>query len=149
MAVITTENCPLCGVYVKSENIGRHINRVHPRFSQETYKILIDPQKCPICGNTNDLLKTKNGLSIYDSHYVRDVRPFLVRNFYIKLKERNNAELANNPDAAFWAIRSQLDFLFGSLGWVPEDATEAQFLASRCCINVHWIPNSKSDRGSS
>lgn len=128
MAVINTEHCPLCGVYVKSANISQHINRVHPRFSQEYYKILIDPQKCPICGKTNDLMKTKNGLSICDSHYVRDVRPFLIRNFYIKLKERNNAELANNLDAAFWAIRSQLNFLFSSLGWEPEEATEAQFL---------------------
>jgi predicted Zn-ribbon and HTH transcriptional regulator len=129
MAVMNIENCPLCGVYVKSKNIGRHINRVHPRFSQETYKILIDPQKCPICGNTNDPLKIKNGLSICDSHYIRDIRPFLIRNFYIKLKDRNNSELAVNPDAAFWAIRSQLSFLFGSLGWEPEEATEAQFLA--------------------
>lgn len=128
MAVINVHNCPLCGVYVKSKNIVRHINHVHTRFSQEICEILIDPEKCPICGNINDPLKTKNGLSICDTHYVRDVRPFLIRNFYMKLKERNTVELASEPDAALWALRVQLDSIFTSLGWVPEEATEAQFL---------------------
>lgn len=128
MAVINVHNCPLCGVYVKSKNIGRHIDRVHARFSQEFSEVLIDPQKCPICGNMNDPSKTKDGLSICDTHYVRDVRPFLTRNFYMKMKEKNTAELAGEPDAAFWALRLQLDSIFTSIGWVPEEATEAQFL---------------------
>jgi hypothetical protein len=127
MAVINVRNCPLCGVYVKSKNIGNHIDRVHGRFSQKTTEVLIDPQKCPICGNMNDPSKSKKGLSICDTHYVKDVRPFLTRNFYMKLKEKNTAELAGKPDAAFWALRLQLDSIFASSGWVPEEATEVQF----------------------
>lgn len=127
MAIINTDSCPICGIYVKPENILKHIDLVHPRFSQDYCEIQINTNKCPICGKTNDSQKTKSGLSICDSHYVKDVRPFLIKNYYIKLKEKNSAELANNADAAFWTIQSQLFFLFNSLGWAPEDASASQF----------------------
>jgi hypothetical protein len=127
LACINVRNCPLCGVYIKPANFDRHIERVHPRYSQTAQKITIDPYKCPVCGKLNDVTKTRYGLSICDTHYVKDLRPFLVKNFYLKLKEKNSADLANKTDAAFWALQSQFDVIFQSIGWAPEEATESQF----------------------
>jgi hypothetical protein len=129
MAIIVGRNCPLCGVYIKPENITRHIDRVHPRYSEDALRIPVVRGKCPLCGKVNDPSKTRNNLSICDAHYVKDVRPFLIKNFYIKLKERNTAELAAEPNAAFWMIKLQLSSINALLGWTPEEVGEQQFLA--------------------
>jgi len=129
MAVLWTRCCPLCGVSLKPENLRRHIDQVHPRYSYGVAKFSVDLKTCPICGNTNDPLKTKYGLSICNKHYVQDVRKFLVKNFYLKLKEKNNTELASEPEAAFWMVNLQLHAINALLGWEPEKVRDEQFLA--------------------
>ncbi len=121
------KHCPFCGVYVKPENLGRHIQRVHPQYAYGVDKILIPSEDCPICGRRN-LSKARYGLPICDEHYVKDSRKFLIKNFYLKLKKKNNAELASDPEAAFWALNSQLHMINNLLGWEPEKINESRFL---------------------
>jgi len=129
MAVLWANHCPLCGVPLKPENLIRHIERVHPRYSYGVAKVPIDFRTCPICGNTNDPSKTRYGLSICTKHYVRNTRRFLIKDFYLKLKEKNSKELASNPNAAFWMINLQLHAINTLLGWEPEKVADEQFLA--------------------
>lgn len=129
MASIRSKNCPLCGVFIKAENFGRHIERVHSRYSQRCDTIRIDSSRCPLCGKVNNPLDNRNNLSICNTHYVEDIRPFLIRNFYIKLRERNNIEFESKTEAAFWTITRQLSLINALLGWTPEDLSESQFLA--------------------
>ena len=129
MAVLAASHCPLCGVFVKPQNLRRHIERVHPRYSYGAAKVPIDFRTCPICGSISDPSKTKYGLSICTRHYVKNIRRFLIRDFYLKLKERNSKELASNPEAAFWMINLQLNAINALLGWEPERVGDARFLA--------------------
>lgn len=129
MAVLAANHCPLCGVFVKPENLTKHIERVHPRYSYGVAKVPIDFRTCPICGRTNDPSKTKYGLSICTRHYVKNIRRFLIKDFYVKLKERNSRELASNPDVVFWMINLQLHAINTLLGWEPEKVGDEQFLA--------------------
>jgi hypothetical protein len=128
MAVLWADRCPLCNVSLKPENLGKHIERVHPRYSSGVAKISIDLRICPICGNINDSLKTKWGLSICNKHYVKDARHFLIKNFYLKLKEKNNMELVSEPETVFWMLNLQLHRINALLGWEPEKAGDMQFL---------------------
>ncbi|MDH5460160.1 MAG: hypothetical protein OEW71_03890, partial [Candidatus Bathyarchaeota archaeon] len=129
MAVVLINRCPLCNVFLKPENLRRHIERVHPRYSYGVAKVSIDLRTCPICGNENDPLKTKYGLSICNRHYVEEIRRFLIRDFYLKLKERNSVELASDPHATFWMTKLQLHAVNELLGWEPEKVEDGQFLA--------------------
>ena len=129
MAVVLVNRCPLCNVFLRPENLRRHIERVHPRYSYGVAKVSIDSRTCPICGNENDPLKTKYGLSICNKHYVKEVRSFLIKDFYLKLKERDNVDLASDPHAAFWMINLQLHAVNELLGWEPEKVGDERFLA--------------------
>ena len=128
MAFLIGEKCPFCGVYVKQENFKRHFDRVHPKFSEECLRIVSVSGECPICGKRKDTSANRHNLPICDTHYVKDIRPFLLKDHYIKLKEKNNIALSSQPDAAFWMLNLQLQGINALLGWEPENVTEEQFL---------------------
>ena len=120
MAILGGKNCPLCGVYLKPENRRRHFDHVHPEYSEESPRIVSVLGMCPICGTRNDSSKNRYNLSICDTHYVKDVRSFLIKSSYIKLKQKNNAELVAEQDAAFWMMHLQLQAINALLGWSRE-----------------------------
>jgi len=126
--VLPVRNCPFCGVYLKPKNFERHIERVHPRYTAHAAKISIDPKECPICGSTNDLSKTKFGLPICNKHYVKEVRRFLIKDFYLQLKKKNTTELSANPDVAYCIVNLQLNAINSLLGWEPEKLRAEQFV---------------------
>lgn len=140
MAILLGDHCPICGVYVKPENLMKHIRRVHPRYSSGMKKLSIDPRKCPICGRINDQTKNRYGLSICNEHYVSDARGYLIKNFYLKLKEENNSELASDPVSFCWLIKYQLHAINDLLGWEPEKINEGQYLTfSETCIFTGYL----------
>lgn len=140
MVILLWDHCPICSVYVKPENLLNHIRRVHPRYSNGIEKVSIDTRKCPICGRINDQNKNRYGLSICDEHYVSDARGFLIKNFYLKLKEENNSELTSDPVSSCWLIKYQLHMINALLGWEPEKINEEQYLAfSETCIFTGYL----------
>jgi hypothetical protein len=88
----------------------------------------MDFKTCPICGKVNEPSETKYGLCICNEHYVKDVRHFLIKNCYLRLKENNNKELALEPEVAFWILILQIHAINALLGWEPEKVGDEQFL---------------------
>ncbi|MEM3697462.1 MAG: hypothetical protein QXQ94_08210 [Candidatus Bathyarchaeia archaeon] len=84
--------------------------------------------KCIICGRSNDPDRTKYGLSICNSHYVDDVRRFLVKGFYLKLKDENNRQMKGNPKIVGWAVNYVLNEINSLLTWTPEEISQIQFM---------------------
>ena len=125
----SVRRCPLCNVSLKPKNLGRHITRVHPVYSFSIAKIRLNSDKCPICGQSNDPSKMKYGLPICTKHYVSDVRRFLIRDFYLKLKERNSRAIKDNSNIAAWMANYQLETINSLLTWYPEEISDNQYLA--------------------
>lgn len=121
-----TKHCPICGIRLNPKNIGKHFYRVHPEYCCEMPKVQIS-SKCVICGRSNNPNKTKYGLSICNSHYVGDVRRFLVKGFYLKLKDKNNHQMKGSPEVIGWAINYVLNEMNSLLTWTPEEISQAQF----------------------
>ncbi|MHA1834623.1 MAG: hypothetical protein ACTSV7_11630 [Candidatus Baldrarchaeia archaeon] len=109
------------------KNIGRHISRVHPEYHCEMPKVSVS-SKCIICGRFNDPARTKYGLSICNGHYVSDVRRFLVKEFYLKLKDKNNCQMTGSPEVAGWAVNFVLNEIYSLLTWMPEEIPQFQFM---------------------
>ena len=128
MAFLIGDKCPFCGVYVKQENLKRHFEHVHPKFSEDFLTIVSVSGECPICGKRKDVSTNRYKIPICNEHYVKDIRPFLVKDHYIKLKGDNDKVLSIQPDAAFWMLYLQLQGINALLGWEPENISEQQFL---------------------
>jgi len=124
---LKAKRCPVCGVRLKPENLGRHISRVHPAYAYGIPKVPVS-SKCFFCDRVNDPSKTKYGLPICSKHYVTDIRKFLVPKFYLKLKERNSQTLKENPEIAEWMINYMLNKINSLLTWNPEEISESQYL---------------------
>lgn len=125
--VFEPKKCPFCGVGLKPENIWHHIERVHPTYGLEATQIPID-NKCHFCGRSNDLAKTKYHLPICTSRYVSDIRKFMVRDLYLELVKKNNADLKEDPEAAGIVINGFLNAINELLSWIPENISQTQYL---------------------
>ena len=120
------KRCPICAVRLKPKNIGAHLSRVHPIYSFGIPKVELS-SKCLICGKRIDTELTKNKLQICNEHYVSNVRKFLVKDNYLKLKSINNESLVEKPENTVWMINYILNEMFSLLTWQPENISEEQY----------------------
>jgi len=54
-------------------------------------------------------LSERNMACLCNGHYVSDVRRFLVKEFYLKLKDKINCQMKGSPEIAGWAVNFVLN----------------------------------------
>lgn len=108
-----------------SRSLREQISQVSNIF--EVPKVQVS-SNCTLCFKENDISKTKYGLPICTEHYVTDIRKFLIKKFYLKIKEKNSRTIKENPKVATWIFNDMLNKIFWSLTWEPETISEFQYL---------------------